>query len=174
MGHRSIAAFDLRKDFGKLTFGRSHDSVAVLLENGLVCLDAYVTVGAGPGSIPRMFSAVATIANGAALFSGDYGEVAVLSWLLAKLMENPTDASQAPDTILEACRKDHRLVALLPSQMPDARLMLRPRLSQITSDPASAEAASKRISAGLGAAHEVRNLIKQHFPQAQLPKKISV
>lgn len=166
LGSKVLARLDLTFGMPKATricFPKAPEAVLILAEFGIVCLDIYMANPTENGDL-AMLDPVATVWRGAVGLNTAFGKAAIFALLADRLVRSPLEPLPEGSTLLAEFRQSEKVIALLPSNVPNVRVIIRPRLFTPPRDPETVDAEHRLIVAGAVAAADIRELIKQNFP----------
>lgn len=104
---------------------------------------------------------VGTIDQGSFALGGAFGPAATLALMIGHMTDPET--RKAPIQ-LHALGTSGKLLAVMSTDFPDARIILRPRLAMIPAAPDVLDAEALQKSEGMAAARRLLLAIRQHFP----------
>ncbi|MFN7089069.1 MAG: hypothetical protein ACK4P4_00730 [Allorhizobium sp.] len=167
LGSKAVAHLDLTfgmTDCMRIRCAEAQRAILLLSEVGILCLDFYTAIpGHGSGDL-TMFEPVATVWLGSVALNGPFGKVAILSLLAARILQHPESPLPEREALLAEFRLGAHMIALMPANMPNVHVVMRPRLAALPRDPETVEAERRLVSTGTAAARDILGVLAQNFP----------
>lgn len=177
LGSKALVRFDLPSglaDPSRIRFNEAQSEVLLLAELGLINLDIYTVARARATGELIMIEPVGTIRHGSILQNGPFAGTATLALLADRILTAGAGTLPEYEPLLAELRHSQHMVALLASSMPEAHVILRPRLATLPRSSEAVDAERRLNTAGKAASDQYLRLFSQHFPDQLLRAAILI